>query len=97
MDLQTKLIEAKRRLSEAAASCLRNEPGAPEAADQAKAEVDALQAMKRAQGPHQCRFPGCLTLTVKTYCARHRPLAEWQISSEVKDELNQQHNQGETK
>ena len=41
-DLQQQLAQAKRRLSDAAAACLRNEPGAADAADQARREVDGL-------------------------------------------------------
>lgn len=43
-----KLAEAKARLSRAAERCLRNEPGAPAEADEARAEVDALLAIERA-------------------------------------------------
>ena len=41
-DPQTELKAAKARLSEAAAACLRNEPGGADRADAARREVDAL-------------------------------------------------------
>ena len=41
-DVQFHLRAAKHRLSLAAAACLENRPGAPEAADAARREVDAL-------------------------------------------------------
>ncbi|MBI3919008.1 MAG: hypothetical protein HY322_18605 [Betaproteobacteria bacterium] len=41
-DRQSELKAAKARLSGAAIACLENRPGAAEAADQARIEVDAL-------------------------------------------------------
>jgi hypothetical protein len=95
-DLQTQLERAKAKLSAAAGACLRNEPGAAEAANVANAEVAGLLAMQRAQRGEQCRAPGCRTLTLRGLCDAHRPQGEWAISEQVRDELNQQHNEGQT-
>lgn len=64
-----RLAEAKARLSRAAERYLRNEPGAAEEADAARAEVDALRAIERAR---LCAFDGCQTITVELFCWRHR-------------------------
>ena len=48
MDLRTRLTEAKERLNNAAAACLRNEPGAAEAADAAQRDLDELRARAHA-------------------------------------------------
>jgi hypothetical protein len=74
-NLESKLTEAKARLSRAAAGCLAGVPGAAEAANQARAEVDALLLIERTLGACECRWPGCRTLTVdgSGLCARHRP------------------------
>ena len=47
-DPQVELTAAKARLSDAAAACLENRPGAAEAADQAKAEVNQIMAEQQA-------------------------------------------------
>lgn len=54
MDLNDRLAEAKRRLSIAAQGCLQNRPGAAEEANAARAEVDALLALMKAQAGHVC-------------------------------------------
>lgn len=36
----------------------------------------------------QCRFSGCYTLTVQTYCAKHRPQSAWAIAEQVRAELH---------
>lgn len=53
-DPQAELKAAKARLSDAAAACLRNEPGAAEAADRARGEVDALLAQSRETTVNNC-------------------------------------------
>ena len=54
MDRQSDLKAAKARLSEAAAACIRNEPGAAEAADRARGEVDALLAVQTQASANSC-------------------------------------------
>jgi hypothetical protein len=84
IDLQTQLMEAKRRLSQAAQDCLAGVPGAAEAANQARAEFDALLLIERTLGACECRWPGCRTLTVdgSGLCARHRPRTNRRTSEE---------------
>lgn len=49
MNLENRLAEAKRRLSQAAQHCLENKPGAAEEANEAQAEVNAILALLKAQ------------------------------------------------
>jgi hypothetical protein len=79
------LTLAKAKLNAAAAACISGQPGAAEEADQAKAEVDSLLALQRARG-QRCGYPGCDTITIQTYCAKHRPQGDWQIAAEARDE-----------
>lgn len=89
MDLQTRLIEAKERLSRAAQACLENRAGAAEQANAAQAEVTTLLALQRAQGGQQCKAPGCGCLTFRGLCDLHRPPDVWTEVRNVLDELNQ--------
>ena len=63
---------AKARLNAAAQACLENRPRAADAADEAKAELDALQHPQRA---HLCAADNCCVITLDLYCWKHRRLA----------------------
>lgn len=89
-DLTDQLAEAKRRLSRAAESCLKNEPGAAEAADQANAEVDALLAIQKAQAGQLCGEPGCKRITLRDKCDVHRPADVWGEARRTLDELHRE-------
>lgn len=82
MDADERLRSAKARLNRAAQACLENRPGAADEADAAHRELENLRARTK-----QCDFPGCSTLTVQRYCARHRPQAGWAIGEQVRDEI----------
>jgi len=68
--LENRLADAKKRLSEAAAACLENRPGAADEADAAQADVQAALALQRAA--RRCAEPGCNTITLHDRCERHR-------------------------
>lgn len=88
--LQVQLRAAKAKLSAAAQDCLSGKPGAPEAANQAQAEVTALLAMQRAQAGQVCSEPGCKRLTLRGLCDVHRPLDPWSEVRHVLDEIGKE-------
>ena len=86
--IEDQLKTAKARLNRAAARCLENDEGAAIEADQALAEVAALQAVLKASKGRPC--PECGRWTLHDRCDRHRvpePAGIWAESARLRGEM----------